>query len=206
MKFDDGMGLEVCRVMTLTKETIVGEKFPLPKWKSGASLMAAALTVWMGLVAFSEGTARADDIGVTRRVGLGVVAGGSPGFSAKAWVTRQNAVDFGIGMGLGDFACDRRFNPCGQRMSFNIDYLVHPGRGYGPPGWLAWHIGFGTRVWFYEYGTTADDMWLALRVPIGLDLMVFDFLELFGEVAPSLGFSPTIGFLEGAVGARIYLF
>lgn len=150
--------------------------------------------------------ARAEDIGVTRKVGLGVMAGMAPGFSAKAWVSPRNAVDMGLGVGLGDFACNPRFNPCGERMSFNLDYLAHPGRGTLDPGWLTWHIGFGARVWFYQYGQTVETMRFAARVPIGIDLMWFDFLETFAEVAPSLGFSPTLAFLEGSIGARVYLF
>jgi len=154
----------------------------------------------------ASSSARADDIGVSRRVGLGVAAGMAPGFSAKAWVSPRNAVDMGLGIGLGDFACNPRFNPCGERMSFNLDYLVHPGRGSYNPGWIAWHVGLGARVWFYQYGQTVETMRFAARVPIGIDLMWFDFLETFAEVAPSLGFSPTLAFLEGSIGARIYVF
>lgn len=150
--------------------------------------------------------ARAEDIGVHRKVGLGLVGGVAPGFSAKAWVSPRNALDLGLGIGLGNFACNPRFNPCGERMSFNIDYLVHPGRGYGDAGWLAWHLGIGTRVWFYQYGQTVDAMDFALRVPIGLDLMWFGFLETFAEIAPSLGFGPTMAFVEGALGVRLYVF
>lgn len=162
------------------------------------AVVAAGVTI--------SGAARADDIGVTRKVGLGVTAGVAPGFSAKAWVSPRNALDLGLGIGLGDFACNPRFNPCGERMSFNMDYLVHPGRGMGDPGWLTWHLGLGARVWFYQYGQTVDTMDFALRVPIGLDLMWFGFLETFAEVAPSLGFGPTLAFVEGAIGARIYVF
>jgi hypothetical protein len=169
-------------------------------------LAAAIVAAVLGLGVARPGSARAEDIGVTRKVGLGLTAGVAPGFSAKAWVSPRNALDLGLGIGLGDFACNPRFNPCGQRMSFNLDYLVHPGRGLLDPGWLTWHVGLGARVWFYQYGQTVDTMDFALRVPIGLDLMWFDFLETFAEVAPSLGFGPTLAFVEGAIGARIYVF
>lgn len=90
-------------------------------------------------------------------------------------------------------------------MSFNIDYLAHPGRGMNP-GFLAFHVGIGARVWFYQYGQTVETMRFAARVPIGIDLMWFDFLETFAEIAPSLGFSPSLAFVEGSLGARVYLF
>jgi len=171
-----------------------------------AGLLATAAIVASLASLMISATARAEDIGVTRKVGLGVTAGVAPGFSAKAWVSPRNAVDVGLGIGLGDFACNPRFNPCGERMSFNMDYLVHPGRGVLDPGWLTWHVGLGARVWFYQYGQTVDAMDFALRVPIGIDLMWFDFLETFAEFAPSLGFGPTLAFVEGAIGARIYVF
>src|SRR6185295_14417210 len=134
----------------------------------------------------------------------GLAAGVAPGLTGKAWVSHSNALDFGLGFGLGDFACNDRFNPCGQRMSFNVDYLVHPGRDT-TPRWLALHLGLGGRVWFYQYGQTARTMSFAARVPIGLDLMLFQTIEAYGEVAPSLGFDPLLAFVEGTVGARIYL-
>ena len=168
-------------------------------------LGSAAASVVVALALCFSTPARAEGIGVSRKVGLGVAAGVAPGFSAKAWVSPRNALDLGLGVGLGDFACNPRFNPCGERMSFNLDYLVHPGRGLDA-GWLAWHVGFGARVWFYQYGQTVETMRFAARVPIGIDLMWFDFLETFAEIAPSLGFSPTLAFVEGSVGARIYLF
>lgn len=169
-------------------------------------LLGAAGAALLAVLALMPRPAHAEDIGVHRRVGLGLVGGVAPGFSAKAWVSPRNALDLGLGIGLGNFACNPRFNPCGERMSFNIDYLVHPGRGYADPGWLAWHLGIGTRVWFCQYGQTVDAMDFALRVPLGLDLMWFGFLETFAEIAPSLGFGPTTAFVEGALGIRLYVF
>jgi hypothetical protein len=171
-----------------------------------ATLAASLALVLATASLLSAREAHAEGIGVTRKVGLGLQSGVAPGFSAKAWVSQGSAVDFGVGFGLGDFACETRFNPCARKMSFNIDYLVHPGRAYGSPGFLAWHLGIGARVWFYEYGTTRDDRTIAARIPLGLDLMVLDFLEAFAEVAPSLAFNPARGFVEGTLGVRVYLF
>jgi hypothetical protein len=169
-------------------------------------VFAAVLGCAVGTMAVAAAPVAAGEIGVTQRVGVGLEAGAAPGLSAKAWVSNTRALDLGLGIGLGDFACNDRFNPCGQRMSFHLDYLFHPGRDVSNLRWLAWHLGFGGRVWFYEYGQTADSMMFALRVPVGLELMVLNTFEIFAEVVPSLGFRPTLGFIEGTVGARMYLF
>jgi hypothetical protein len=157
----------------------------------------------MPLLTFNVGRAAATEVGLQRPIGLGLVAGSSPGLTAKIWTRPTNAFDLGLGFGLGSFACSERFNPCGQRTSLNADYLWQS--GHGARDLLSLHFGLGARFWFWDYGAGARDFQIAGRVPIGLDLYVFKWLEAYGEITPSLAFGPSVFFLEGALGARIYL-
>ena len=166
--------------------------------------LIAGLVVAGSNAALDLGTAHATtEAGIQRPIGLGLVAGSSPGLTAKIWTRPTNALDLGLGFGLGEFACSDRFNPCGQRSSFNADYLWQS--GHGSYDILSLHLGLGARFWFWNYGNNTSDLQIAARVPIGLDLYLFKWLEAYAEVAPSLAFGPSTFFLEGALGARIYL-
>jgi hypothetical protein len=147
--------------------------------------------------------ARATEVGIERPIGVGLVAGSAPGVTAKIWTRQTNALDLGFGVGLGAFACSERFNPCGQRTSFNADYLWQA--GHRSNDLLGLHLGLGARVWFWDYGRGATDFQVAARLPIGVDLYAFKWLEAYAELAPSLAFGPSTLFLEGALGARVYL-
>jgi hypothetical protein len=147
--------------------------------------------------------AQATEVGLQRNIGIGLVAGSAPGLTAKIWTRPTAALDLGLGIGLGSVACSEHFNPCGRRTSFNADYLWQSGHnaadGFGV------HVGLGARVWFWDYGNGRTSFEIAPRVPMGIDLYLFKWLEVYAEVAPSLLFNPTYLFLEGAIGARIYL-
>jgi hypothetical protein len=161
-------------------------------------VLGALLTV--GTATSAQATT---EVGIERPIGVGLVAGSAPGLTAKIWTRPTNAVDLGIGWGLGEFACSDRFNPCGKRNSFNADYLWQS--GHGRYDVLGLHIGLGARFWFWDYGQGASDLQVAGRIPLGLDLYVFRWLEAYGEITPSLAFNPNFFFLEGAIGARMYL-
>lgn len=162
-------------------------------------------TLVAGLLAAGAnlGVAHATEAGIQRPIGIGLVAGSSPGLTAKIWTRPTNALDLGFGFGPGTFACSDRFNPCGMRNSFNADYLWQS--GHGTYDRLSLHLGLGARFWFWDYDTHTTDLQVAARIPIGLDLYLFKWFEAYGEVAPSLAFGPSTFFLEGALGARIYL-
>jgi len=147
--------------------------------------------------------AQATEVGLQRDIGIGLVAGSAPGLTAKIWTRPTTALDLGLGLGLGSVACSEHFNPCGRRTSFNADYLWQS--GHNSLDLLGVHIGLGARVWFWDYGGGRSSFEIAPRMPIGLDLYLFKWLEIYAEVAPSVLFNPTDFFIEGAVGARIYL-
>ncbi len=166
-------------------------------------LIFTTLTVVAVLATSSMRAAQATEVGIQRPIGVGLVAGSSPGLTMKIWTRPTSALDLGLGFGLGDFACSDRFNPCGQRSSFNADYLWQG--GHSAYDALSFHLGLGARFWFWNYGSNTSDFQVAARVPIGLDLYVFKWLEAYGEIAPSYAFAPDRFFLEGALGARMYL-
>ena len=149
------------------------------------------------------GNANATEVGLQRQIGVGLVAGSAPGLTAKIWTRPTNALVLGFGFGLGHFACSERFNPCGERTSFSADYLWQS--GHGPADVLSFHAGLGARFWFWDYGAGDSDFQVAARIPLGLDLYLFKWLEAYGEVTPSVAFGPNVFYFEGAVGARIYL-
>lgn len=156
----------------------------------------------MLVVGFRVVPAHASEAGSLRAVGVGLVAGSTPGLTAKIWTHPTGALDLGLGMGLGTFACTDRFNPCSHQMSLNVDYLWQLERGLADR--LSYHVGPGVRVWFWSYGSEPAQRQIAGRLPLGIDLYFLKWLEVFAEVAPSLGFAPSRLFLEGAVGARMY--
>lgn len=166
-------------------------------------LIFTTLAVVALVATSSMQAAEATEVGIQRPIGVGLVAGSSPGLTMKIWTRPTSAVDLGLGFGLGDFACSDRFNPCGQRSSFNADYLWQG--GHSAYDALSFHLGLGARFWFWNYGSNTSDFQVAARVPIGLDLYIFKWLEGYGEIAPSYAFAPNLFFLEGALGARMYL-
>jgi hypothetical protein len=165
-------------------------------------LLASTATLFL-ITTSNSGKAHGTEAGIQRPVGVGLVAGSAPGLTAKIWANPTGAVDLGFGFGLGSLACSEHFNPCGRRTSFNADYLWQS--GHGATDRLSMHVGLGARFWFWDYGVGARDLQIAGRLPLGLDLYLFKWLEAYGEITPSLAFGPSVFFLEGALGARIYL-
>ena len=164
-------------------------------------LLASSIFGWMAVG--NSSVARATEVGVQRPLGVGLVAGSAPGLTLKVWTRPTNAVDLGVGFGLGNFVCSDRFNPCGERTSVHADYLWQS--GHSARDHLSMHAGLGARVWFWDYGAGTSDFQIAARAPLGLDLYIFDWFEGYGEIVPSLAFGPSKFFLEGALGARLYL-
>lgn len=180
-------------------------------------LMIAVIAVTVGAAALvgSPRTASATEIGYRRNFGIGLMLGEPTGITGKYWISSKTALDFGLGFGYGNYydrRCDR-FGCYGgyEGVSLNADYLWHPSVLVRGPVELLWHIGVGGRIWFWNYrdrnyDTRGGLLDAAIRMPIGLDLMFANpnFLEIYGEVTPSLYlFGPYLGF-EGGLGIRFY--
>ncbi len=181
------------------------------------AIFITTLTI-AGATAALPSTAEATQVGSSRRFGIGFVLGDPTGLTAKYFVSRQNALDFGLGFGgygwgrgycyrdiAGQRYCDgRRFG----HTSINLDYLWHNPIAVSNVS-LDWYIGVGGRIWFWDYGNDyyGDEFVLAARAPIGLSLRFANpgFLELFLEIAPSLYLThgPDLDF-DAGFGLRFY--
>jgi hypothetical protein len=154
------------------------------------------------------------EVGYSRRFGIGVMFGEPSGITGKYWLSAKNALDFGLGFGLGWYGtCDNVGHFCAYHStSLNADYLWHPSVLARGSVELNWHIGVGGRLWLFNYGSrfvnNRDNTFvdLAARVPIGLDLMFAEanFLEVYGELAPSFYIHDGSLGVEGSLGARFY--
>jgi hypothetical protein len=154
--------------------------------------------------------ASATEVGYGRRFGLGVVLGDPTGLTAKLWLSKTNALDFGLGFtnygygfGAACYYDDQGFRHCrGYRdTSFNLDYLWQSTLVRGAAQ-LDWYIGLGGRIFFLG----DRDFNVAARAPIGLALMFNNpsFIEVFFELAPSLYLLGPDFTIEGGLGVRFY--
>lgn len=166
---------------------------------------------------WGAGNARATEVGYQRQYGLGVMLGDPTGLSGKAWLSRTNAIDAGLGAygygppggcfrnGPNPPACDRGWGR--STISVHADYLWESKIVEGRLAQLDWHIGGGARVLFLSDPCAYDCWELGVRGPVGLDLTFArpNFLEVFFELAPALYVVP-VAFLsfEGALGVRGY--
>ena len=174
-----------------------------------------AAVVAASLIAGVARSARATEVGYSRNFGLGVVLGDPTGLSAKLWVGRTNALDFGLGFwgyGVTDrcFADSNGNQVCDHygyhNGSINVDYLWQSNI-IRSTAQLDWHVGVGGRMVFWGGGCPNDCVDLIARAPIGLDLMFQNpnFLEVFFEVAFGLYLIPPVyPDLEGGLGVRFY--
>jgi len=166
------------------------------------------------LVAGWNGTARATEVGYSRKFGLGFMLGDPTGFSGKVWVGPTNAIDFGLGFysyGWGNRCYDdANGHHCNSYSSYDIisDYLWQSNIVRGSAQ-LDWHLGLGGKLsgsnyWDNNHGGHG---WNAgPRGSIGLDLMFQNpsFLEIFFEVAPVFYLFDPVFLVDAAVGVRFY--
>jgi hypothetical protein len=164
------------------------------------------------LLVASAGSASATEVGYGRKFGIGFVLGDPTGLSAKAWVGPTNALDFGLGFwGYGvNNPCFNNGGNCPRfgyhSGTFNVDYLWQSNI-VRSTAQLDWHVGAGGRAVWWGGGCTAGCFNIAVRGPIGLDLMFNNpsFLEIFFEVALSFYLVPGFDLgPEGGLGARFY--
>jgi hypothetical protein len=154
----------------------------------------------------ASGTAHATEVGYGRNFGLGFELGDPTGIVGKYWVSKTNALDFGMGFwGYAWGYCnnDHRCNAGIQNYSFHMDYLWQSNLVKSTVQ-LDWHIGAGARAIVWN-GGGGGDFALGARMPVGLDLMFTNpnFVEIFFEIAPALYIPFGLNF-EAGLGVRFY--
>ncbi len=158
----------------------------------------ALVAIVLGMVA----TARADrprptgfgtsDFDANKTFGLGLELGDIGGVSGKLFVTRNQAIDFGIGDLYEGYYVDHN----NGGIHLYADYLWHPFVLTKVEAFeLPFYVGVGGRFWDFGYACDAGgnncrsaDLF-GIRVPLGI---TFDFnnvpLDIFVQVVPTLDF------------------
>lgn len=123
-----------------------------------------------------------------RQLGGGVILGDPIGGTAKLWLDRNQAVDFGVG-------------GSGNAVVYG-DWLWHAWNAFKRPakGKLAPYVGLGLRI------EADDDAQFGFRTVAGVSYWLEGSpIELFGEMAPIFNLTPdaAVG-IDGGVGVRFY--
>jgi hypothetical protein len=176
----------------------------------------ALLTLAAAAVLSSESSrSEATEVGGSRNFGLGFQIGEPTAITAKAFVGRANAFDFGLGFGGWGYSwCtdgNGRSYRCGDinhNFSFHMDYLYQENI-VNATNRLDWYAGFGGRLITSAYGRDelGHDVVVLARVPLGIAAMFRrpDFLEAYLEIAPALVIVPPLDFtIDVGLGVRAY--
>lgn len=123
--------------------------------------------------------------------GAGIILGEPTGLSAKAWVSRQNAVDFGLAY---SFRRDGYFHLHG-------DYLWHFPHAIQAPQRIPLYTGLGARL-----AVGKGSGVFGIRIPFGIAYWLSEApIEFFLEIAPVLDLAPATELSgNGGIGARYY--
>lgn len=146
---------------------------------------AAALSA-VALLVSAAGAARAQ---AAKEVGIGVIAGDPTGGTAKVWLDKQIALDFGVG-----FSGDAAF--WGDALYHMDNLLPQPSEGR-----LSVYLGAGPRI---EAGREGE---FGVRTIGGLSWRINKQpLEFFAEAGPVFRVTQGGGVgADGGVGVRLYL-
>ncbi|MCK9279379.1 MAG: hypothetical protein M0P71_02055 [Melioribacteraceae bacterium] len=135
--------------------------------------------------------------------GMGLMLGEPTGLSAKAWTSPTNAVDFGLGVGLGGDRIKYKgvYND-GSRVHFHMDYLWHSFRAINASGRVPLYYGIGAR---FNSGGGYESS-LGIRGVVGIEWFPQDSpLDIFFEVVPVFQITPLTGLgFDAAVGIRYF--
>jgi Protein of unknown function (DUF3996) len=158
--------------------------------------------------------AQATEVGNSRNFGLGFQIGDPTAITAKAFLGRGHALDFGLGFGGWGYGWCRDANGNGYRcddlnhnISLHADYLYQENI-VNMTNRLDWYAGFGGRVIMSAYGDNnlSHDVVVIARVPIGIAASFRrpDFLEAYLEIVPGIAVFP-LGFnIDFGLGLRAF--
>ena len=131
-----------------------------------------------------------------RGFGIGIMMGEPSGLSGKYWLSKQNAIDGGLGWSFTE----------NGSVHLHMDYLYH---NYdllkGTEGKAPLYFGIGGRFKFKNNEKSADNS-IGVRVPVGLAYQFSEVpFDVFAEIVPLLDLSPDTRFtFNGAIGVRYY--
>ena len=133
-----------------------------------------------------------------RPFGIGVIIGEPTGISAKLWVSKINAFDFGLGWTVFNQRDDSR-----NRIHFHMDYLWHSFNAINSAERFPLYYGIGGRF----IGRGENESSLAVRGVFGIAWLPRDTtIDIFIEIAPSLELTPSTGFaVDASIGLRVFL-
>ncbi len=156
---------------------------------------AAVLAASLVLTAAPDARAQSRD-----GFGLGVMLGEINGLSAKYWLNKKNALQFGLSFDLRD-----------DGFNFLVDYLWHWDviRLRTSAFELPLYVGIGGKLteWGHRRWRDRDgSVALGIRVPLGISMNLREApLDFFLEVVPGVRLIPsTDGDIDAALGARFY--
>jgi len=135
--------------------------------------------------------------------GMGLILGEPTGISAKLWTSKDNAFDFGLGVGLGG----DRYNYEGDydnssRIHFHMDYLWHAFNAISSTERFPLYYGVGGR---FNSGGGYDPSF-GVRGVFGIAWLPHETpIDVFVELVPVFQITPVTGFgFDGGVGIRYF--
>jgi hypothetical protein len=138
------------------------------------------------------------------------------GYPTAITIKYMLRADQGLVAGLGGFS---GFAYAAPALSLHVDYVWHPTvLTSGEQFALSWYIGGGGNLYVFnarrpdrwlrgvEYYYYPTNIWLAARIPLGLNLALTQLpFEIYLEAVPSVLVFPAISFgLGAAIGGRFY--
>lgn len=134
-------------------------------------------------------------VSAAHNIGAGIILGDPSGLTAKIFMGRDDAIDFGIGESADD-------------VYIYGDYLRHF-YGIFPLNELAVYLGIGGALHDWEHHKKyydEDELRLEMRVPVGIEFIARKVpVGVFLELVPVLRIIPHIHFgIRGGLGARYY--
>ncbi len=136
-----------------------------------------------------QGFSGSGDFEANKKFGVGLELGEPTGITGKLFVSRNQAIDFGIGDLYHNYYVG------GEGLHLYLDYLWHPVVLTKAEAFeLPLYIGVGGRFWNFDYscdrnGICSSADLFGIRVPVGIS---FDFnnvpLDIFLQLVPTLDF------------------
>lgn len=137
--------------------------------------------------------------------GMGLILGEPTGLSAKLWTSRDNAFDFGFGLGLGGdrIKYQGNYDRTG-RIHFHMDYLWHAFNAISSTEKFPLYYGFGGR---YNSGGGYDGS-LGIRGVFGIAWFPHSTpIDVFLEIVPVFQVTPLTGLgFNAGLGIRYFFY